>query len=308
MSRSSSSLAVPLTLVLASVAACGLRSDPFAPDYVLDGSGGVETETDDGPGDPNRPGTCNDPLIMPFAPMTLRGELSGPSYSEGWCASDKGPEDIYQLVPEGYDVDVTLTLLPEETDDDLAPTLRVVEDGCAPDTGFTKICTHSFVNEPFHFLARNGHVYSVMIDSPEGSRGRYGFRVDFGDPPLALCPVHPEVIEQLPGSSFLWGNDFSQGQGRADGYCGGPGRENMFALDASYPGNIYARVETSGDFAPALGIRTGCGGATELLCDADTAGQVAELVYFINQPGRYYLTVDQAQIGGGGYSLRVDFD
>jgi hypothetical protein len=291
-------------LVLVASAACGLRSDPFAPDAVLDGGDESTTQADDG-GDPNRPGTCNDPLDMPFAPMTLRGELSGPSFAEGWCGSDGGPEDVYVLVPD-YDIDVLLTLVAGETE--FTPTLRVVEDGCVDGTGVTAVCTRSFADQPYHFLARGGHTYSIFIDSADGGEGRYAFEVALvGELAPDLCAPHPEVIQQLPGSAFIWNNDFTEGQGRVDGYCGGPGRENMFPLAAGYAGNMYAYVETSGEFAPVLSLRTNCAALSELTCSANGPGGVTELSYFL-QPGQYYLVVDQGQIGAGGYQLRVDFE
>lgn len=304
LGSSSSLLAASLTLLWVASSGCGLRSDPFAPDFTLEsgeGSGGSEESG----GDPNRPGTCNDPLGLPFAPMTLRGDLSGPSFAEGWCGSDGGPEDIYTLVPD-YDVDVILTLVGGETE--FTPTLRVIEDGCAPGSGLTQICTRSFDEQPYHFLARAGHTYSVVIDSASGGSGRYAFKVDFGWPPLDQCAPHPEAIQQVPGSAFIWNNDFTEGQGRVDGYCGGPGRENMFPLVASYPGNVFARVETSGGFAPVLSLRTDCAALSELTCSADGPGGVAELGFFLPNPGQYYLVVDQGEIGSGGYQLRVDFE
>lgn len=291
-------------LFLASASACGLRSDPFAPDYVLEDETDSNDDNND-PGDPNRPGTCNDPLSLPFSPMTLRGELSGPSFSEGWCGSDGGAEDIYTLIPE-YDVDVIITLDTAETD--FVPTLRVVEDGCAVGTGTTKICTNELATTPFHFLAQQGHVYSVIIDSPEDTDGRYAFGVDFGWPPINLCPVHPESIRQLSGSAFLWNNDLAKGQGQVDGYCGGVGRENMFAVEATYAGNMYVQVESSGVFSPSLSFRTDCAALSELACTPSVDPNFAELAYFIAEPGIYYLVVDQTEIGDGGYSLRVDFD
>lgn len=293
---------VALILGLAPTA-CGLRSNPFAPEVDLDGA-----ESDEGTeesGDPNRPGTCNDPLDMPFAPNTLRGTLSGPSFAEGWCGSDDGPEDVYTLVPD-YDVDVILTLLPGETE--FTPTLRVVEDGCENDTGVTLVCTHNFEAQAYHFLARAGHTYAVFIDSADGSEGSYAFDVSLGYPALELCAPHPEVIQQLPGSSFLWNNDFSEGQGLVDGYCGGPGRENMFPLVATYAGNLYAEAITTGGFAPVLSLRTDCAAISELACAADGPGGVAELSTFLPGPGQYYLVIDQGQIGAGGYQLRVDFE
>ena len=90
--------------------------------------------------------------------------------------------------------------------------------------------------------------------------------------------------------------------------CGGPGRENMFPVVATYSGNLYAHVETTGGFAPVLSLRTDCAALSELACSTGPAGGVADLVYTIVEPGQYYLAVDQAQIGAGGYSLRVDFD
>jgi hypothetical protein len=297
-------LAWSSTLLLAASSACGLRSDPFAPDVSFDEADSGSEESDES-GDPNRPGTCNDPLDLPFSPMTLRGELSGPSFSEGWCGSDGGPEDIYTLVPD-YDVDVILTLAADETE--FTPTLRVVEDGCAPGSGATQICTRNFDDQPYHFLARGGHTYSIIIDSADGGEGRYAFRTDFGWPPLDQCSPHPEVISQVPGSAFIWNNDFTEGQGRVDGYCGGPGRENMFPLVATYPGNMFARVETTAGFAPLLSLRTDCAALSELTCDVNGPGGVAELSFFLSEPGQYYLVVDQAEIGSGGYQLRVDFD
>ena len=293
-----------LALLVASASGCGLRSDPFAPDYVNDEGGSAGNDDSNDPGDPNRAGTCNNPIMMPFVPMTHTGSLSGPSFGEGWCGSDGGPEDVYSLTPE-YDVDVLLRLNAPSTD--FTPTLRVIEDGCDVNTGVTKICTRNFEESPFHFLALAGHTYSIIIDSATGAEGDYSFEVDFGDVPIDQCSVHPEVIEQIPGSAFLWNNDFTQGQGRVDSYCGGPGRENMFLLFANSPGTMVATVETSGGFAPLVSLRTGCAALSELACETAPAGQATQLTYFLPEAGEYYLVVDQAEIGAGGYQLRVDF-
>ncbi len=298
----SSLLPVALVLLIPALG-CGLRSDPFATSdqFVPPDDDGSDDET----GDPNRPGTCNDPLPLPFAPMTMTGTLSGPSFSEGWCGSDGGPEDIYTLVPD-YDVDVLLSLNASQTD--FSPTLRVVEDGCESGVGFTKICSRAFVDEPFHFLAQAGRTYSVIIDSREGEEGDYSFNVDFGWPPIDQCNVHPESIEQISGSAFVWNNEFSQGQGRVDSYCGGPGRENMFRLQAVYPGNIFVTVESSGGFAPLISIRSSCAALSEFDCISAAAGNTAQLGFYIPEPGEYFIVVDQADIGSGGYALRVDFE
>lgn len=282
-------------------AACGLRSDPFAPDYLDQPTDGGDDSTD-----PNGPGTCDDPLSLPFSPMTLRGEIAGSSNSEGWCGLDGGPEDIYTFVPD-YDVDVIITIDAEATE--FKPTVRVIEDGCEVGTGVTKVCTHQAAERPFHFLAQAGRTYSLIIDSDDEAEGRYEFSIDLGAPSIDQCPVHPESIRQLPGSAFLWNNDFPRGQGQVDTYCGAPGRENMFAVQAEYAGNMYAFVETSGDFAsPVLSVRTGCAALSELTCAPGNGGFYSELAYFIPEPGIYYLVVDQGEIGAGGYQLRVDFD
>lgn len=295
----SSSLAPWFSLALGlSSLACGLRSDPFAPEVELDAG-----DDDDDGGDPNRAGTCNNPLSMPYSSMTLRGELSGPSFSEGWCGSDGGPEDVYVLVPD-YDADVILRF--DAGESEFTPTLRVIEDGCAAGTGVTRICTRSWEDTPFHFLAQARHTYSIIVDSADDD-GRYAFSVELGQPPIDQCSPHPETIQQIPGSAFLWNNDFTEGQGRVDGYCGGPGRENMFPLVASYPGYMTAVVEASGGFAPVLSLRTGCAALSELTCAAAGPGQPTAIEYFLPDAGTYYLVVDQAQIGSGGYSLRVDF-
>nr|MCH9687557.1 hypothetical protein [Deltaproteobacteria bacterium] len=204
------------------------------------------------------------------------------------------------------DVDVLLSLDPVATD--FTPTLRVIESGCDTNTGITRICTQSILQEPFHFLAEAGKVYTVIIDSRDGDEGTYALKVDLGEPPVTQCPLHPEVIEQMSGSTFLWNNEFSQGQGRVDGYCGGPGRENMFRLVASNPGTMIATVQSTGGFAPVLSMRTGCAALSELACSSEPAGAAAVLEYFIPQPGQYYLVVDQGEIGAGGYSLQVQFE
>lgn len=293
----------PTLLLVVSTLGCGLRSDPFAPDDPL------VSDDDDGsdPGDPNRPGTCNNPLPIPFMRATLSGELSGPSFNEGWCGSDGGPEDVYILTP-GTDTNVTIALDGTQTDPELVPTLRVVEDGCAAGEGFTKICTRNLVDEPFFFFAQAGRAYSIIIDSRDGAEGRYGFHVDYDFPSTEQCNIHPEVIEQLSGSAFIWNNEFSQGQGRVDSRCGGPGRENMFRLRANYAGTAFAVVESSGGFAPLISFREDCSTLTELDCTTAPAGGTAQLSFFIPQAGDYFLVIDQAEIGSGSYQLRVDFE
>lgn len=289
-------------LAIAPALGCGLRSDPFAPDDAM-------APDDDGsdPGDPNREGTCGNPLPLPLTRTLVTGRLSGPGFEEGWCGADGGPEDVYLLVPT-QDSNVTIALDPSETDADLSPTLRVVEDGCSSGEGFTKICTRNLVEEPYFFFAQAGRMYSVIIDSRDGTEGDYGFRVDYDFPSTEQCNVHPELIEQLPGSAFIWNNEFSEGQGRVDSRCGGPGRENMFRLRASYPGNAFALVESAGGFAPLISFREDCSTLTEIDCTSAGPGGTAQLSFFLPQAGDYFLVIDQGEIGSGSYQLRIDFE
>lgn len=297
----------------ASALACGLRTDPLfmgTPTGV--DSGGDSAGTGEVIFDPDRAGACGQPLEIPFENTTISGILPdghGSLYG-GWCGDDEGVEDVYMLAPF-YDADVTFTFRPEANE--FAPTLRVQADSCGASEGAIGVCATEPIDTdyPYHFLARNGTVYWVTIDSSEpGMGGAYAFDVTVGDPGLGACPIHPEPIEQSPGAAFVWGNSFSRGQGFVDGYCGGPGKENMFVLLASYAGNIYVRADGTGGFSPVVGLRTGCSALTEQQCAADGQSGIpgtAELYGYIPGPGTYYVVVDNAGIEAGDYSLRVDF-
>jgi len=283
-------------------AGCGLRSDPVLPDAAVGSS-------DDGPSsDPNRAGSCNDPLVLPTENARVTGALAdGDSFSDAWCGSDAGPEDAYTFtaVQTG---DVTITMDPSQTEFDAV--VRV-EEGTCGDGADALLCDRSALSRGVHFLAIAGTQYTVTIDSASGDSGGYAFDVAYGEPPLALCEVHPEVIAQVSGGSFFWSNTFSAGQGVVDGFCGGSGRENMFTLNADYPGFMYVYVSGANGFRPVVSYRTGCGGLTELSCssDGDTGlPGVAELEVFIDAPGQYYLSIDQLGFEGGDYSLEVYFD
>jgi hypothetical protein len=293
--------------------ACGLRTDPlFMGTPTGDDAGDDVAATGDVVIDPDRMGACAQPFQIPFENTTISGTLPddhGSLYA-GWCGRDDGVEDVYQLAPF-YDADVTFTFAPGASD--FRPTLRVQADPCGDSEGAIPICATDPIDTdyPFHFLARNGTVYWVTIDSGEaGLGGAYAFDVQIGDPGAGACPVHPERISQSPGASFVWGNSFSSGQGYVDGFCGGPGKENMFQLDAFYEGNVYVRADGTGGFSPVVSLRTSCSALTELQCGADGESGIvgtAELYGYIPGPGTYFLAIDNAGVDAGDYSLRVDF-
>ncbi|MEM6992894.1 MAG: hypothetical protein AAF721_20430 [Myxococcota bacterium] len=282
---------------------CGLRSDPLIPvELIPSGS------SDDGDAvDPNRLGSCNDRIPLPNENANVQGELArGGSLSEGWCGRDGGPEDAYVLVATTT-TDVTITFDPGTEFD---PVLRVEEAGCGG-SGTQLVCDRGIGDEPFHFLIEAGKEYTITVDSREGQSGAYAFALNYGAPPLDACPIHPELINQVSGATFIWSNTFSQGQGRVDGFCGGPGRENMFALNAEYPGFMYISVTGTNGYSPAVSYRTGCAATSELSCarEGDTGiPGVAELEAFIDAPGQYFIVVDQTAIDGGDYALRIEFE
>jgi hypothetical protein len=292
-------------LGLVATTACGLRSDPL---FIQD-TDPVVLDDDDGSGgsditDPDREGACAAPFVIPVENTVIRGTLPDHgSLYEGTCGGSNGPEDVYTFIPT-YDTDVTIQF---SGSTEFSPTVRVDTGGCG-DAGTGLVCQRDV--DATHFFARTGNTYYVTVDKQDpGEGGDYEFTVGLLQPPLDLCPVHMEQMQQAPGAAFLWGNELSGGLGEVDGYCSAPGRENMFQLNAYYPGNVYVRVEGTGGFSPVANLRTGCGATTELICasDGDTGfAGVAELTWFVD-PGTYYVVVDQTTSSGGTYELRVDF-
>ncbi|MBL4684609.1 MAG: hypothetical protein JKY37_08485 [Nannocystaceae bacterium] len=284
---------------------CGLRSDPLIPVELLPDDGGG---SDDGDAvDPDRIGSCNDRLVLPTVDAAVSGELArGGSLSEGTCGRDDGPEDAYVLLATST-TDVQIIF---DASTEFDPVLRVELEGCGGE-GIELVCDRNIIEAPFHFLVEAGLEYTVTVDSKKGQSGNYAFDVVYGAPALDQCPVHPEFINQVSGATFVWGNTFSPGHGRIDGFCGGPGRENMFPLTASYPGFMYISATGTNGFSPVVSFRTGCGATSELGCarDGDTGiPGTAELEAYIDGPGQYYIVVDEAGLDGGDYSLRVEFE
>lgn len=291
------------------LAACGLRTDADDEDT---GSAETGPDVDETGADP-REGGCDMPYVLPFANFQVRGRLLGPGRVRGWCgravedadaaaeAPDAGPEDSYIVTPT-FNVDVTVNI----SEADFEPSLRVTRDGCREDI-LPAVCAAPLGDKPWHFLAEVGHSYTITVDSPEGTDGRYTMDLSYGDPGIGACPIHPSQIDQEPGGFFTWSNTFSRRQGQVDGLCGGPGAENMFQVNVVYPGNITFSLEADESFAPVLSIRSGCGGVTELQCDsaALTGTSFLELTHFFADPGTYFVVVDQGDVAGGAYKLEV---
>lgn len=282
------------------ILACGARSG-LTEDDTGDGTGSMSVDP--------REGGCDNPIVLPLANMEVRGRLQGPSRVEGFCGDgvlDGGAEDTYLIVPT-FNTDVLLLMQPST---EFTPTLRVTRDGCYEDeNNIPRMCAAPVGDVPFrHFFAEVGHEYSVTVDSPEGTDGHYAMQIVYTAPTLDGCPIHTNQIDQEPGGLFHWNNTLGGRAGEVDGHCGGPGAENMFQLNVVAPGEILVRVTADTSFAPALSIRTGCGGSSELVCTSmqETGSPTLEILQFF-EPGTYFVVVDQNDIRGGEYVLEVQF-
>jgi len=290
-------------VALALSTGCGLRSDPLFEGVNLGSGSDADDATDEATDGPDMR-ACDSPIAMPAENTIVKGTLSGDDRQGGWCGDDDGPEIVYELVAP-YTTDITLAVVSAE----VPVTLRVEEGSCGDDAA-AKICATDFRDQPRHFLALGGTTYYITVDTDDAAGGKFEFSVVYGWPGLDQCPVHDMPILQEPGGSFQWFNDFGKSQGMADGFCGGPGRENMFFVQTSYPGNIYASVSGSGGFEPVISIRTNCAAVSELVCDSDGPNGFAEASWYVDQPGvtTYYVAVDQVGYEGGAYELFVQFD
>lgn len=279
--------------------ACGARSGPNEDE--------TGAETGMMPSVDPREGGCDNPIVVPIRNLEVRGRLRGPSRADGWCGdgdNDGGAEDTYLLVPTA-DTDVLVFV---DASTEFTPTLRVTRDGCySDDDNLPRVCAAPVGDAPYlHFLAEAGHEYSVTIDSPRDTNGLYTMRFFYAQPELTACPLHTTQIEQKPGGYFTWSNSLGGRQGRVDGFCGGPGNENMFQVNVTYPGNISFVVTAEEDFAPVLSVRTGCGATTELVCTSmEKQGTSRFSLDWFFDPGTYYVVVDQNDIKGGEYTLEV---
>lgn len=279
---------------------CGLRSDPLFEGVLLD-EGSDEGDPNDSGDDP---AACDSPIAMPAMNVTVTGQLKGDSQQGGWCGSDNGPEIVYELLAP-YTTDIAFTV----TQSDAPLTLRVEEGVCGSDAA-AKICATDFQTQSRHFLALGGTTYYITVDTDSANGTKFEFDVVYGWPALTDCPIHEMPIVQEPGGSFQWFNDFGKSQGQVDGFCGGPGRENMFAVTPTYPGNMYASVTGNGGFSPVISLRTNCAAVSELICQAAGPNGSVEANVFMDPAvsPTYYVEVDQVGYDGGSYELVVSFD
>ena len=289
---------VAATLSIALAAGCGARSSPFD-------ASGDEGSDDAGPDD--RPGSCGAPIELPFQVQTIRGRLLGGGRIDGICdglaEDDRGREDVYTLTPP-YSTDVILTLR-EETD--FPAVIRVSEGPCDPEAAPTELCAAPAADDPYTFWVEGGREYTIAIDAPQGTDGRYAFDLAFGWPPLEACPIHGTTIAGVVDNVFQWANTFGPGYGRVDGACGGPGRENMFRVDVQEPVYLSAYIEHRGGPA-SLSLRTSCGAVSELRCEGAEAREGQLFLDELLFPGEYFLVIDQESTSGGGsYDLTVVF-
>lgn len=304
LSAGRNSWALVVSIGFASLLACGARTGQSPVDESTDSESDSETtdtlsttETDsesDSDGGP-RLGSCENPYLLPFQNTTIRGRLLGRGELEGWCSETSGLEDVY-VVTANYDVDIVLENRPESELDAL---IHVYEGDC---TGEARVCAKSVLpGEGHYFYAEAGKTYTIVIDSPARTDASYAFDVWFGYPALEHCRIHETSINQSPGGYFFWENQLPAGQGHVDGPCGGPGTENMFAVNVDYPG--YMAAFANGNVS--LDVRNDCGGAHSLVC---TENEGIVEVYF-DSPGTYYLAVDHEDVTANpSYTLEAFFE
>lgn len=287
--------------LLAVTVACGLRSDPLS----------LTREVEDSEDGAPEPSSCAEPYDLPLEPGMVHGRIDadiGALY--GWCGRDGGSEDVYRLRATSS-TDISIWFIDAETE--FSPTLRVERESCGSLDEGVAVCADDVGTQretARHFFAEEGLEYTLIVDAPTGASGAYAFALDLGAPDQA-CAYHPQTIQQIAGNTFTWSNALSAGQGGTDGACGGPGREDVFVLDARFSGSISVVARGYDGFEPVVSLRRGCGGSTELACSGPStspSSALATLNVSIPAAGTYYVVVDQAGHGGGRYELQVSFE
>jgi hypothetical protein len=295
-------LSLLVVVVLAVSTGCGLRSDPLYEGIQLEGGSDDDDDDDSGDDGPTE-SRCTDPIAMPAQNVKVKGTLEGDNTQGGWCGDDDGPEIVYELLAP-YTTDITFRVLSS----DVPLTLRVDEGVCG-DESKTKICAGDFSTLPRHFLALGATTYYITVDTDDPDGGDFEFEVVYGWPALTDCPVHETQIIQEPGGQFQWFNEFGKSQGQVDGFCGGPGRENMFQVMPSYIGNMHVEVVGSNGFEPVVSLRTNCAAVSEVTCQAGGPNGFVSADWLIENPeGLYFVEVDQVGYAGGAFELVVTFD
>jgi len=297
---------------VASLAGCGLRTDPdYTPVCVddsnaSDGDGDTAgTGSDDGmPGEP-RSGSCQNPVDLPAGEtIVVRGNLGGCSGTEGWCGGSGG-EDVYRIGSVGNDV--FIDFLPGETN--FNPVLRVVrEDPCGlGEVESSEVCAdikNSVPGRAFYDQGDPGDIYYIIVDTELGESGKYAFELRFGEGSSegdCFDATEEQVIELAEDGSFVWEADLAAEQGRVDSGCSAPGSDHIFNIVTTGVGTVSASVEVlEGDIDPIVSIRTGCSTLSELSCGPTASAN-------LGANGSALLVVDQVGAAKGRYRLTVDY-
>lgn len=292
------------------VGGCGLRSTPEGSLICSDDDDAEDT------GGEARSGSCENPIVLPYQALTVKGRLGGCSGSDGWCGADRGPEDVYLLSFPAVG-DAVVSIDPDGTT--FSPTLRVVKhddsdpefDPCAaPPVGVTEVCApeaDSRASWPSFLEAGD---YYIIVDS-EGYAAdmEYEFEIAFGQSVVPEdCPKLPDTIVLGTGGVYQWEDTLARGQGRLDGNCHAPGAEHTWNLQLKSGGLLRASVVGQGDLEPVLGVRPKCSGKKEIICDASTASSGTSNIELPLAAGNYLLNLDQQSVTGGAYTLTVSLD
>jgi hypothetical protein len=285
----------------------------------LESSGDTGGTDDTGAGEP-RHGSCLNPIAIPFAqPLSVTGKLGGCSESSGWCAADRGPEDVYLLTQtQPNPIDILIRFDSEVTEFD--STIRVVRDDgmnvdfdACSDPGIveTEVCGPDAASRAeWVFNAPPGDYY-IIVDSPGFSASTdYRFSIDYGVAQVPNdCPVLPDTIVLGIGGTYIWEDTVARSQGRLDGgQCHAPGFEHTWNLQLKNDGLLTATVEGQDGLEPVLSLRTGCAGNLEISCDNATSQNGTAKLTQPMPAGNYLITVDQQSVTGGPYSLMVSLD
>ncbi|TPV94771.1 MAG: hypothetical protein B7733_13235 [Myxococcales bacterium FL481] len=302
-------------LAMCTLTACGLRTDATDSFYICveeEGLGGTGTGADHSA----RPGSCDQPLELPFESGVRRErELQGCSQASGVCGADAGPEDVYRFsVPQP--IDVSIRFDPAHTD--FVPSLRVtrVDKGepadCTASDEETDVCLPLDGQRPpgASWFAVPEYDYYIFVDSPPGSRGSYLFELRTGiDAVGERCLDNVIEVDLRENLRFEYEGTLPSRQGFANGRCGGPGAEQMFRLTFPSAGRLRARLDHA-DFWSVLSLGHSCAGMDQYRCIREEEADEFETLEYVGGSPDWttYLAVDQQRFGGGDYKLVIELD